>query len=157
MKKHLAANFLKAFLNVLIIASAVMLVQIVSSFIYQLYYGKSIIDMFTIKGCISFLVYLIYILITYNLRQILYSTNLTPFCIDNVKRFKTIGCYMFCIAIFDAMANFKRASGLEIFATKYGSLKGSFFMYIVLACMALVLAEIFKKAVEIKVENDFTV
>ncbi|MBW9147936.1 DUF2975 domain-containing protein [Clostridium sp. CM028] len=64
---------------------------------------------------------------------------------------------MSSVAIFDAIMNYKRQAGIEIFATRYGSLKGSFFMYIVLACMALALAEIFKKAIEIKEENDSTV
>lgn len=112
---------------------------------------------FTINIGFSFIVYLIYFLIIYNLHYIVYSTNLTPFCFDNVRRFKTIGYGMFMIAIFDAITNFKRKGGLEIFASNYGSLKGIFFMYIVLACMAFVLAEIFEKAVEIKEENDLTV
>lgn len=106
---------------------------------------------------LSFVVYLIYFFITYDLRKIVYSTNLTPFCFDNVRRFKTIGYGMFMIGILDGIINFKRKSGLELLATSYGSLKGSFIMYIILALMAFVLAEIFKNAVKIKEENDFTI
>ncbi len=116
--------------------------------------GKS---MFTIKECIRFIVYLTYFLIIYDLRKIVYNMDLTPFCFDNVTSFKRIGYYMFSIAIFDEIINFKTLTGLNILHTKYGAIKGSFLMYIVLACMALVLAEIFEKAIEIKNENDLTV
>ena len=151
MKKSLSTNFIEVLLDVLLTVSGFLLVMGV---LYVLFGGKAI---FTINIGISFIVYLIYVLILYNLRKIVCSTKLTPFCFDNVRRFKIIGYYMFSIAIFDVIVNYKRQAGIEIFATKYGSLKGSFFMYIVLACMALALAEIFKKAVEIKEENDSTV
>ncbi len=39
----------------------------------------------------------------------------------------------------------------------YGSLKGSCIFYLILGLLSLVLAEIFKKAVKIKDENDLTI
>lgn len=64
---------------------------------------------------------------------------------------------MTIMAVFDAIINFKKRSNLEFFATQYGSLKSSFVMYIILACISLVLAEIFEKATAIKNENDLAV
>lgn len=148
MKKHLCICFSKVILNFLLFILGICLVMFV------LLIPSHGIE---IDTGINFIAYLIYFLIIRDLRKIVYSTNLTAFCSDNVKRFKRIGYYMVFMAVFDGIINFKRKSNFELFASQYGSLKGSFIMYIIIACIALVLSEIFEKAVEIKTENDLTV
>lgn len=64
---------------------------------------------------------------------------------------------MILMAVIDGIVNWKKESNFEFIGTQSGSLKGSFIMYIIIACIALVLAEIFKQAVELKNEKDITV
>ncbi|MGE5627161.1 MAG: DUF2975 domain-containing protein [Solirubrobacterales bacterium] len=151
IKKHLATNSLKILSNILLFIVGIILVDLILGLVFV---EK---NKFNINMSLSFVVYLIYFFIIYNLCKVVYSTNLTPFCFENVRKFKTIGYGMFMIGILDGIINFKRKGGLELLATNYGSIKGSFIMYIVLAFMAFVLAEIFKNAVEIKEENDLTI
>lgn len=148
MKKHLAISISKVFFNIVLFLFGCFLI----AFILGMLMGELTLNLFSF-----FIVSLIYFLIIYDLRKIVYSTNLTPFCTDNVKRFKRIGYSMFLMALIDGVSNFHVKSNFELFATSYGSLKGSFLMYFILACIALVLSEIFEKAVEIKNENDLTV
>ena len=148
MKKKLATSFSKVFLNIILVMlgmSVVAFITIILSF------G---ID---INACVYLMLCLIYFLVVYNLRKIVYSTNSTPFSFDNVKRFKRIGYYMIFMAVIDGILNWKIESNFNFIGTQSGSLKGSFIMYVILAFIALVLSEIFEKAVEIKKENDLTV
>lgn len=148
MRKHLAINFSKVFLTFMLVILAIL--SIISA-LRMLSYGIHI------NSCINLITCLIYFFIIYNLHKIVYSTTLSPFCHTNTIRFKIIGYCMVFIAVIDGVVNFKSKSGFELFATKYGSLKISFLIYIVLACIALVLSEIFEEAVEIKNENDLTI
>lgn len=148
MKKHLTTSVSKAFLNIVLFMLGFFLVGIVL---------LTLSNEINLNSCIWFILCLTYFLIIYNLRKIVYSTSSTPFCSDNVKRFKRIGYYMFFVAVFDGIINFKRESNFILIGTQHGSLKGSFLMYLILACIAFVLSEIFEKAVEIKNENDLTV
>lgn len=155
MKINLKTNFFKILLNILLISLGIaLIVFILTSIDNILTSGK---NMLTVETWINFVICSLYFLIVYNLRKIVYSIDMLPFCFDNVKRFKAIGYYIFFIAIFDAILNFKMPSNLVILATKYGSLKGSFFIYIVLSCLSFALAEIFRKAIKIKEENDLTI
>lgn len=148
MKKHFTLNFCKVLLNISLVVSVILLFMCtLGIFVHK----------FSLNLIIFPLICLAYFLIIYNLRKIVYSTNSTPFCADNVKRFKSIGYYMLLISISDAIINFKSPSNFEMFATKYGSLKGSFLIYLVITCIAFVLAEIFEKAVILKNEHDLTI
>lgn len=147
-KKHLAINISKVFLNIVLFMQGMSVVAFICIILYK---G---ID---INICIWLILCSTYFLIIYDLRKIVYSTNSTPFCFDNVKRFKRIGYYMLFMSVLDGIINWKKESNFQFIGTQSGSLKGSFLMYVILACIALVLAEIFEKAVEIKDENDLTI
>lgn len=148
MKKYLTINISKAIINLM---SAVLAV-FTSLFLVDILSGK-----FTQNILSTFIISLIYLLIVLDLRKIIYSTNVTPFCSNNVMRFKRIGYSMFLMAIIDGIINFHVKSNFTLFGTESASLKPSFFMYLIIACIAFVLSGIFEKAVEIKNENDFTV
>ncbi|EHI99559.1 hypothetical protein CDLVIII_2969 [Clostridium sp. DL-VIII] len=148
MKKHLVVSFSKVLLNITLIMLGL-------SILWFITIGLPF--RFNINTCIGLILSLVYLLIVYDLRKIVYSTNSTPFCLDNVKRFKRIGYYMILIAVIDGVINWKKESNFEFIGTQSGSLKGSFVMCIILACIALVLSEIFKQAVELKNDNDITV
>ncbi|MDR3595689.1 DUF2975 domain-containing protein [Clostridium sp.] len=147
-KKHLAISVSKVFLNIILFILGMLLVMFISTIP---------LHGINMNICIWIILCSIYFLIIYDLRKIVYSTKSTPFCFDNVKRFRRIGYYMVFMAILDGIINWKTKSNFILFGSESGSLKGSFVMYIILACIALVLAEIFEKAVEIKDENDLTI
>lgn len=148
MKKHLATSFSKVLLNFILF----MLGMTIVAFVVLILCVR--ID---INACVYLILNIIYFLAVYDLRKIVYSTNATPFSLDNVSRFKRIGYYMIVMAVIDGILKWKIKSDFDFMGTQSGSLKGSFIMYSILACIALVLSEIFEKAVEIKNENDLTV
>lgn len=147
-KRHLAISISKVFLNIVLFLLGVFLVM---SILTLPLHGVNI------NSFIWIILSSMYFFMIYNLRKIVYSTKSTPFCFDNVKRFKRIGYSMLFMAVLDGIINWKKESNFELFASQYGSLKGSFVMYMILAFIALVLSEIFEKAVEIKDENDLTI
>ncbi|EPY2307061.1 DUF2975 domain-containing protein [Clostridium sporogenes] len=100
---------------------------------------------------------IIYLIISWYLLKIVSSIYSTPFTSKNVKSFKIIGYVMILLSIIDGIVNFKKKSNLQIMSTGYGSLKGSCIFYLILGLLSLVLAEILKKAVQIKDENDLTI
>ncbi|APQ96498.1 DUF2975 domain-containing protein [Clostridium botulinum] len=106
---------------------------------------------------VALIIIVIYLIISWNLLKIVYSIDSTPFTLKNVKSFKIIGYLMMLLSIIDGIVNFKEKSNLQIMAIGYGSLKGSCIFYLILGLLSLVLAEIFKKAVKIKDENDLTI
>lgn len=148
MKKHLSISFSKVFLNIVLYLLGLFLVF----FITDILCSGINTNLFS-----WFIACLTYLLIIYNLRKIVYSASSTPFCFDNVKRFKTIGFYMIVASIIDGITNWNLESHFMLFKIGSGSLKGSFIIYLILACIAFVLSEIFEKAVEIKNENDLTI
>ncbi|NRT92098.1 DUF2975 domain-containing protein [Clostridium beijerinckii] len=148
MKKHLATSFSKVLLNIILVVLGILVVGFITSI---LSFG---ID---VNSFVYLILCFIYFLVVYNLRKIVYSTNSTPFSFDNVKRFKQIGYYMILMAVIDGIFKWKTKSNFTFLGTESGCLKGSFFMYVILSFIALVLSEIFEKAVEIKKENDLTV
>ncbi|ENK1244619.1 DUF2975 domain-containing protein [Clostridium botulinum] len=106
---------------------------------------------------VAIIILAIYIIISWNLLKIISSIDSTPFTLKNVKSFKIIGYLMILLSIVDGIVNFKKKSNLQIMSIGYGSLKGSCIFYLILGLLALVLAEVFKKAVQIKDENDLTI
>lgn len=94
------------------------------------------------------------------LKKILKSIkNKNPFNIDNINHFQTIGYCFIAIALLDGILSYPKAntSGIEIFATSYGSIKPIFLLYLILGIMCFVLGDVFRMALEIKDENDLTV
>ncbi|PIH04797.1 DUF2975 domain-containing protein [Clostridium combesii] len=106
---------------------------------------------------VALIIIVIYLIISWNLLKVVYSIDSTPFTLKNVKSFKIIGYLMMLLSIIDGIVNFKEKIILQIMSIGYGSLKGSCIFYLILGLLSLVLAEIFKKAVKIKDENDLTI
>lgn len=105
----------------------------------------------------------IYLIITWNLLKIVYSIESTPFTLKNVKSFKAIGYLMVLLSFIDAIANFKKPSTSNFILLRMQihnqpiCINGSCLFYLILGLLSLVLAEVFKKAIEIKDENDLTI
>ena len=101
-----------------------------------------------------------YITIIINLMKTLSSfSSKDPFINDNVQSFRIIGYSILIMGIGDAIIRYPlpNNTGVEIIATSYGSLKPVFFLYVVLSILALILADVFKMAINIKDENDLTI
>lgn len=100
----------------------------------------------------------VYMAIVFLLRKIVKSVSeKKPFCTENVKRFNYISLLVFILSLADVVANYKLESNVQILATKYGSIKPSFFIYLILGLLAMLLSQIFNEAVKIKNENDLTI
>lgn len=153
MKESFSIKFIKVLLILTIFFCGVMLLHYSIAGLFapgELYGNVSDI-------LVALIIIVIYLIISWNLLKIVYSIDSTPFTLKNVKSFKIIGYLMMLLSIIDGIVNFKEKSNLQIMSIGYGSLKGSCIFYLILGLLSLVLAEIFKKAVKIKDENDLTI
>lgn len=84
----------------------------------------------------------------------------TPFIMENVKRMQKIAVYLFIISIYVFIKDWLKFKN-HIFAytfDKYGlSTDAECLVFVLLGFFVLILAKIFKTAIEIKNENDLTV
>lgn len=102
---------------------------------------------------------LIYSLIIYELRNIVDRiVEQKVFIINNVRSFKKVGIYILLIGITDIINNIISGSLRAVFVfDKNGSIRPDIFLFITLACICFVIAEIFEKAIQIKNDNDLTI
>lgn len=157
MKYKKRVKFLKGLLN--IIGSFILFIIILSPFSIMSMENKGIKNI--ILSIIFSLIFLGgYVMIIINFRKILDSIlQNEPFNLDNIIYFKKIGYYILAVGIADAIVNYPKSNntGFDIIATSTGSLKPSFFLYIVLSILAFILSDVFRMAMEIKNENDLTI
>lgn len=158
MKYKKRVKFLKGLLN--IIGSFMLFLIILSlSFSIMNMENKGIKN--TVLSIIFSLIFFGgYTMIIINFRKILDSIlQNEPFNLDNIIYFKKIGYYILAVGIVDAIVNYPKSNntGFDIISTSTGSLKPSFFLYIVLSILAFILSDVFKMAMEIKDENDLTI
>jgi hypothetical protein len=150
-------KFLKGLLN--IIGSFMILLLIISV------YYIIIVDSRELKGILMYFIlqlmfiggYLITIITLKKIFDSLLKKN--PFNLNNIIYFKRIGYSIFVVGIIDAILNYPKPnhSNLNIMLTPYGSLKPTFFLYLVLSCLAFILGDVFRMAMEIQDENDLTI
>jgi hypothetical protein len=106
--------------------------------------------------------FIAFLLIVYELRKIFKSLTVKePFIMENVRRFRVIGISIIFIGIFDFIYNINKY-GINGFYILHMDAQGVFsrcgvLIYVFLGIMALVLAEIFKSAIEMKEENNLTI
>ncbi|MHC6179083.1 DUF2975 domain-containing protein [Clostridium sp. JNZ X4-2] len=80
------------------------------------------------------------------------------FVMDNVKGFTKVGIYIFLLGVAYMINDIMNGSLRMIFAfNKDGSLKLDIFAFIIMGCASIVVAQVLKKAIQIKSENDLTV
>ena len=102
------------------------------------------------------------ILILFNLRKVVRSLiNITPFVKDNVLCLKRISLLSFIISICYAL-NFVINGQYKNFNIAYIDSSGihtdiEFLIFFFAGCFILILSEVFKQAVEVKEENEFTI
>ncbi|AVQ39521.1 DUF2975 domain-containing protein [Clostridium botulinum] len=160
MKETFSIKFIKVLLSIIIFGCICVFWKF--SFM-SLFTPKYISDGF--PNMLTFLLNTgIYIIIACNLLKIVFSMDSTPFSLKNVKSFKIIGYLMVLLSLIDALdsiINFKKLDDIVALGImsedRIIGIRPNCILYLVLGIMALVLAEIFKKAVQIKNENDLTI
>lgn len=160
-KHSFLASFLKHILNLLILAGAfVYLTVLRKSIVLE---GMNRVSFMTVLTCILFISGGLALLsIMYYLRKIIDSLiKVTPFIWDNVKSLKRIAGACFVVSAcyiinFFANAQYKDFKFVSI------DVKGvhtdiEFMIFFFAGCFILVLSQVFKQAVEVKEENDYTI
>lgn len=81
-----------------------------------------------------------------------------PFKDKNINYFRMIGYVLLVITGIEFLSSFRDTSGMRILSIQpYFSFSHRFFIFLALALMAFVMAEIFKQALQIKKENQLTI
>lgn len=155
------ALFLNVILIFLIIFGAILVLSI-AAVTAAASYGK--VNSFSlIFNCILFLTgsfSLMYIL--YNLKKILESViKVTPFIMSNVQSLKKIAVSCFIISgtyvlNFFFNCQYKNFDFISIDSTGIHT-DMEFLIFFFAGCFMLILAQVYKQAVEVKEENDFTI
>lgn len=117
--------------------------------------GARVID--ALSGIIYFGMYF---LIIRQLILIIRSSEESPFINENVKRFKLMGICMLINSILECIMGYgagRHSSMIEIMATSNGALTPMMLVGIIASIMCFVMAGVFKKAIQIKDENDLTI
>lgn len=153
--KKSTSYFLKVCLTMLMVF---IVIQTISICIYSFKNGSSIHPNVLIATTVRFMVLGVYLFIIYELKAIISTVTIRkPFCVKNIIRFKNISKCIFLLGAFDTLDNINSSHGNILIGTPYFNIKLTTFIFIILGCLALVLAEVFQMAVEIKKENDLTI
>ncbi len=89
---------------------------------------------------------------------IINSTKYSPFILENVKRFKTMGCCLLVNTIIECIIGYGSNTGpIMIFGDNSGGISPLMVISFVFALMCFVISEIFDKAIKIKEDNDLTI
>ncbi|WP_019850364.1 DUF2975 domain-containing protein [Desulfitobacterium sp. PCE1] len=100
----------------------------------------------------------LFIFMIYKLKGIIITVKTgEPFCPNNIKRFYSIATSIFVLGVIDLIGNLNSHQGFVLIDTPYFVIKATSFIYILLGCLALVLAEVFKMALTIKNDHDLTI
>lgn len=154
-KELKSASFLKGILNF----TWVMFVSLIAFSIYMnVTSGENM--SFIVFQMVLILVFAFFMLsIIMNLRRIILSViNKDPFIDQNVIRFRRIGYFILILAIAGAIMNAQNNTGAKIISIEpIFTLTPNSLIAIILGILALVLAEVFRMAMEIKNENDLTI
>lgn len=160
MTKSPLISFLKISLDILIAVAAAMYIVIIVRGI------TSKPDFSTIKSIITYSLFLVggggLYVILFNLRKIVISLiSSDPFVYENVKRIRNISKACFVVAAGYVLNFFINDQYLD-FKLAYIDNKGihtdlEFLIFFFAGCFILILSEVFKRAVQVKEENDYTV
>ncbi|MCC0683681.1 DUF2975 domain-containing protein [Clostridioides sp. ZZV15-6383] len=89
---------------------------------------------------------------------IINSTKYSPFILENVKRFKTMGCCLLVNTTIECIIGYGSNTGpIMIFWDNSGGISPLMVISFVFALMCFVISEIFDKAIKIKEDNDLTI
>lgn len=124
--------------------------------------SKSIGSGITSTNFINYLaiycVFFLYFFIVFILRKIVKTVqSKNCFIKENITRFNNIGFILLTLSFIDVFLKRNVQSNLEILAGSWGSLKASFFIYLIMGLLTFVLSSIFKEAIKIKTENELTI
>ncbi|MDY6603375.1 DUF2975 domain-containing protein, partial [Clostridioides difficile] len=89
---------------------------------------------------------------------IINSTKYSPFVLENVKRFKVMGCCLLINTIIECVIGYNSNTSLiMIFGDNSGGISPLMVISFIFALMCFVIAETFDKAIKIKEDNDLTI
>lgn len=147
------SKILKKCLSLVIVCTIPILILFLISIFIKKPLGSAII-----YASIVILASGIFLFQLYELRCVICTVlDKNPFIEKNIKRFKNIGNCTFLLGIFNILNNQHPKHFLIIIDIGFFSIDDSIFVYIILGCLSLILAEIFKAALKIKNENDLTI
>lgn len=115
--------------------------------------------MHLVVDAMNMLYFIGYLVVIIMLIQIINSTDNSPFIYKNVKRFRVMGVFLTINVVYECIRGYagNKFSGIQILSNGRGALSPLMMVGLISALMCFVMAEVFKKAVEIKNDNDLTI
>ena len=161
MDKSAGKFLFKGVLWIFQVVIGIFLAYLLGGLIFGLYDFKSIEPGTRIIDALSGIIYLgMYFITIRQLILLIRSSEESPFINENVKRFKLMGICMLINSIVECIMGYgaARESGMiYIIATQNGALTPMMLVGIIASLMCFVMADVFKKAIQIKGENDLTI
>ncbi|WP_291578954.1 DUF2975 domain-containing protein [Clostridium sp. UBA6640] len=154
-KKSLTA--LTIILSIILVIGSLVSFLAISYVIFTLNH-LGMLDFFGALGFLAFS--LISTVVAYKLRLVVKNIrNGDCFNIENSDYFRHIGLLSLISSIIYAIITYPipYGFGFQFLSTKYGSLKPTFFAFLIFGLLSYVLSEIFKIAFLTKEENDLTI
>lgn len=139
------------------------LITLVSAIFLFLIFPKNLdkTPLFMFMLIFSVISYFLFIAIVHELVKINDTVlHKKPFVMDNIKRLKKIAVYLFTISAYIFVRDLVTLNGhlLAFFFNKGGLITDSeFLIFVLLGVFVLILANIFKSAIDLKNENDLTI
>ena len=155
------AQFMKVVLTLLIIFGGILSCYIVVATIFSEKQINKDLNLFF--NCLLFMIGSFSLLvILYNLKKILDSViKVTPFIMSNVICLNRIAkcCFIISITYFLNLIFNVQYSKLSLISLNFVGvdIHPEFIMFFFAGCFILVLAQVYKQAIEVKEENDFTI
>ncbi|CCQ98053.1 conserved membrane hypothetical protein [[Clostridium] ultunense Esp] len=96
--------------------------------------------------------------VLYSLKKIILTIeDKKPFDCKNIKRFNNIAKSIFLFGLIQSISKLPSQKGFLLIGIPNFNIHADILIYIILGCLALVLGQVFKLAIEIKDENDLTI
>lgn len=106
---------------------------------------------------LPFIYFFNYLVVVWNLKNIVNTTYTSPFISDNVLRLKKMGYFLLVNTVLELIISLGETKKYIGIGSMQSTLKPVIVMCLIATLICFVLADVFKKAIKIKEDNDLTI
>jgi hypothetical protein len=146
-------------ITILYITIAILTIFSVSSIIMGIYMVGSNFNFRALLSSVilPFIYFFNYLAVVWNLKSIVNTTYTSPFISDNVLRLKKMGYFLLVNTVLELIISLGETKKYIGIGSMQSTLKPVIVMCLIATLICFVLADVFKKAIKIKEDNDLTI